>query len=94
VQILNPKTALFFFAFLPQFVDPHAGATGLQILILGLTFTALGFLSDGAYALAAGALAGRLRSSRHAASVSRWASGTILVGLGVAAALAGPRRAR
>jgi threonine/homoserine/homoserine lactone efflux protein len=92
VQILNPKTALFFFAFLPQFVDPEAGATGLQILILGLTFTLLGLMSDGAYALAAGALSSRLRGSRRAASVSRWASGTILIGLGVTAALAGRRR--
>src|SRR4051812_36181325 len=91
VQILNPKTALFFFAFLPQFVDPAAGATGLQVLVLGLTFTALGFLSDGAYAVAAGALAGRLRGSRRAAAVPRWGSGTILIGLGVTAALAGKR---
>src|SRR5262249_33315361 len=92
VQILNPKTALVFFAFLPQFVDPQAGATGLQILVLGLTFAALGLLSDGTYAVAAGALSGRLRSSRRAAAVSRWASGTLLIGLGVTAALAGKRR--
>ncbi|HEU5211236.1 MAG TPA: LysE family translocator [Gaiellaceae bacterium] len=92
VQILNPKTALFFFAFLPQFVDPQAGATGLQILVLGLTFATLGLLSDGTYAVAAGALSGRLRSSTRAASVSRLASGTILIGLGVTAALAGKRR--
>src|SRR3954452_6462762 len=92
VQILNPKTALFFFAFLPQFVDPEAGTPGLQILVLGLTFTLLGLMSDGAYALAAGALSSRLRGSRRAASVSRWASGTILIGLGVTAALAGRRR--
>ncbi len=92
VQVLNPKTALFFFAFLPQFVDPQAGTTGLQILVLGLTFAVLGLLSDGTYAVAAGALSGRLRSSRRAASVSRWASGTILIGLGVTAALAGKRQ--
>jgi threonine/homoserine/homoserine lactone efflux protein len=94
VQILNPKTALFFFAFLPQFVDTKAGSTGLQIFVLGLTFTVLGLISDGTYALAAGALAGRLRTSRGAAVLSRWAPGTVLVGLGVVAALAGPRRSR
>ena len=92
VQILNPKTALFFFAFLPQFVDAEAGAIGLQILVLGVTFMLLGLVSDGAYALAAGALASRLRGNRRAANVSRYASGTILVGLGVAAALSGRRQ--
>ena len=92
VQILNPKTALFFFAFLPQFVAVDAGAAGLQILVLGLTFTVLGLVSDGVYALLAGALAGRLRGSRRATDVGRWTSGAILIGLGAAAALAGPRR--
>src|SRR3954453_14562422 len=72
VQILNPKTALFFFAFLPQFVDAAAGAVGLQILLLRVTSILLGRVSDGAYALAAGAVAGRLRGSRRAASVSRY----------------------
>jgi threonine/homoserine/homoserine lactone efflux protein len=92
VQILNPKTALFFFAFLPQFVDADAGAVGLQILVLGLTFMVLGLVSDGAYAIAAGALSSRLRGSRRAASVSRYASGTILIGLGALAAVSGRRQ--
>jgi threonine/homoserine/homoserine lactone efflux protein len=92
VQILNPKTTLFFFAFLPQFVEVDAGAAGLQILILGLTFAVLGLLSDGAYALAAGTLAGRLRGRDRAAAAGRWVSGTILIGLGLTAALAGSKR--
>jgi threonine/homoserine/homoserine lactone efflux protein len=92
VQILNPKTTLFFFAFLPQFVDVDAGSVGLQVLVLGLSFAALGLLSDGAYALVAGSLAARLRRSRRAAWAGRWISGGILVGLGVTAALAGPKR--
>jgi threonine/homoserine/homoserine lactone efflux protein len=92
VQILNPKTTLFFFAFLPQFVDVDSGAAGLQILIFGLTFAVLGLLSDGGYALAAGTLAARLRSSDRAAAAGRWVSGTILVGLGLTAALAGSKR--
>jgi threonine/homoserine/homoserine lactone efflux protein len=91
VQILNPKTALFFFAFLPQFVDT-AGSVGLQILVLGLTFMVLGLVSDSAYAIAAGALSSRLRGSRRAASVSRYASGTILIGLGALAAVSGRRQ--
>src|ERR1051325_6985728 len=55
VNTLNPKTALFFLAFLPQFVDPSRGAAWAQILALGLLFAALGFLSDGTWALVAGA---------------------------------------
>ena len=92
VQILNPKTTLFFFAFLPQFVDVDAGAVGLQMLVLGLSFALLGLLSDGAYALAAGTLAILLRSSARAASAGRWVSGTILIGLGLTAAFAVSKR--
>jgi threonine/homoserine/homoserine lactone efflux protein len=84
VNVLNPKTALFFLAFLPQFVDP-ARTVWTQVVILGLTFVALGFLSDGAYALAAGTLGGWLRARRRAL---RYASGSVFVGLGVSAALA------
>ncbi len=92
VQILNPKTALFFLAFLPQFVDPNGPAPTLQLLVLGATFVALGLVTDGTYALLAGAVAPRLRRARGAASAGRWASGGILVGLGLTAALTGSRR--
>ena len=92
VQILNPKTTVFFFAFVPQFVDVDAGSVGLQLLVLGVSFAVLGLVSDGAYALLAAALAERLRRSRRAVSAGRWVSGGILVALGVTAALAGPRR--
>ncbi|HEX2045734.1 MAG TPA: LysE family translocator, partial [Gaiellaceae bacterium] len=54
VNVLNPKAALFFFAFLPQFVEPEAGAVALQMGLLGLLFVALALVSDGLYALAAG----------------------------------------
>ena len=89
VNVLNPKTALFFLAFLPQFVDPGGGATWLQILALGLLFAALGFLSDGTWALVAGTLAERLRRSRRFPLVQRYVSGSVFVGLGAAAALSG-----
>jgi threonine/homoserine/homoserine lactone efflux protein len=89
VNTLNPKTALFVFALLPQFVNVGAGRVWLQVLVLGLTLCALGLLSDGLYAFLAGTVADRLRSSRAAALVERWVGGTVLVGLGIAAAAVG-----
>ena len=65
VNVLNPKTALFFLAFLPQFVDVSRGHVWLQIVVLGLTMAGLGLLSDGTYALVAGTVAERLRGRRR-----------------------------
>ena len=62
VQTLNPKVAIFFLAFLPQFVDPARGAAAVQTLLLGLTFAFLGMLSDGTYSLVASSVASRLTS--------------------------------
>ena len=90
VNTLNPKTALFFLAFLPQFVDPSRGAPWLQILALGLLFAALGLCSDGVWALVAGTLGDRLRGSRRFPSVQRYVSGSVFVGLGALAALSAP----
>ncbi|HEX2125543.1 MAG TPA: LysE family translocator [Thermoleophilaceae bacterium] len=83
VDALNPKTAMFFLAFLPQFVDPAAGAVAGQTLVLGLCFVALATLSDGGYALLAGAVAERLRRSRAARDQLRRVSGAAYLGLGV-----------
>ena len=83
VNILNPKTALFFLAFLPQFVEPDRGPMWTQTLILGLLFIVLGIASDGAYALAS-AHAGRwLRRDMERRRLSRFVEGGLLVGLGV-----------
>jgi threonine/homoserine/homoserine lactone efflux protein len=88
VNVLNPKTALFFFAFLPQFVDPDKGSAALQIGILGLLFVALAVLSDSVWALAAGSASDRLRDSRRFLAVQRYVSGSVFVGLGALTATA------
>ena len=92
VNVLNPKTALFFLAFLPQFVDPDAGYVAAQLVFFGLVFVALGLVTDGLYALAAGTAGGWLRSSRFFAGARRWVSGTVFIGLGLVTALSGSRQ--
>ncbi|MFL5921432.1 MAG: LysE family translocator [Gaiellaceae bacterium] len=92
VNTLNPKTALFFLAFLPQFVDPDRGVAWVQILLLGLLFAGLGFLSDGVWAMVAGTLGDRLRRSRRFPSVQRYVSGSVFVGLGAVAAFSAPTK--
>lgn len=89
VNVLNPKTALFFLAFLPQFVDPNAAHPAVQIAFLGFLFAVLGLVTDSIWALAAGTAGGVLRRSRRFLRTQRYVTGTVYVGLGVATALAG-----
>ena len=92
VQVLNPKVALFFLAFLPQFVDPSRGAAWTQVVVLGATLAALGLFTDGLYALLGGAagdwmkrrsVGGSLRRAR------RYVPGVIYLALGAATAVSG-----
>ena len=88
VAILNPKTALFFLAFLPQFVDPSRGSVTLQLLTLGCLFVLMAIVTDGLYALLAGTAGHWLKGTRSFLRAERYVAATVYIGLGVAAALA------
>ena len=91
VNVLNPKTTLFFFAFLPQFVDVSRGGVPIQIVVLGAVFVLLGLASDGAYALLAARAGEWLRGNLAFARVQRLVTGALYLSLGATAALAGSR---
>ena len=85
VQLLNPKVALFFLAFLPQFVDPDRGPAATQVLVFGAILGGLGLVMDCCYALLASVAAKRF------SGLNRW-SGAVYIAMGAAAALTGSRR--
>jgi threonine/homoserine/homoserine lactone efflux protein len=91
VNILNPKMAVFFLAFVPQFVDSAVADPTAQLLVLSAEFVALGLICDSAYALLGGAVSGRLRRSPAAARRVDLTAGTAYIGLGAATALTGRR---
>ena len=91
VCVLNPKTALFFLAFLPQFVDPARGHVTLQILQLGILFAVMAWCSDSLYAVIAGTVAERIRGNLRLRRAQRNVSGGALIALGLASAFAGSR---
>jgi len=91
VNVLNPKTAIFFFAFLPQFVIPARGHVTLQFFALGMMFALMGWASDSVWALSAGSAGGLLRDNRKFIENERYAAGTVYMGLGLVTALSGSR---
>jgi threonine/homoserine/homoserine lactone efflux protein len=91
VALLNPKTALFFAAFLPQFIAPGAPPL-VQSLALGTLFVGIAACSDAAYVLLAGSLQPLFGRARAAARVGRWLTGGTYIGLGILAALSDARR--
>jgi threonine/homoserine/homoserine lactone efflux protein len=92
INILNPKTALFFFAFLPQFVNPEKGNVTIQNLLLGVLFVALAFITDSIYALIASSLAEKLNANPNFQKGQKYFAGLVYIGLGVATALTGSRK--
>ncbi|HUX52179.1 MAG TPA: LysE family translocator [Spirochaetia bacterium] len=89
VNLLNPKTALFFYAFLPQFVDPSRGSPVVQILLLGALFVSFATITDSAYALLASGIGSRAVKWKPFQRIQKYVSGGIYLSLGVGAALAG-----
>jgi threonine/homoserine/homoserine lactone efflux protein len=92
VNILNPKTALFFFAFLPQFVNPERGNATSQTLLLGAIFVGLAIITDSMYALLTSSLAGHLKGNKKFQKGGRYFAGLIYIGLGITTALTGSRK--
>jgi threonine/homoserine/homoserine lactone efflux protein len=90
-DLLNPKLLLFFFSFLPQFVDPARGDPNLQMLVLGLLFQVTGVPTNLAVALGGGTLAALIARHPFWAAAQRWCSSAVLIGLGVRLALSDRR---
>ena len=88
VSVLNPKIAVFFLAFLPQFVDPAGAPVAQQVLLLGLVYVGLALLTDGTYAVLAGSARPWLGGRTMRGPLPRYLSGGLFLGLGLNAALA------
>ena len=88
VNVLNPKVALFFLSFLPQFIHTGQGSSGRQALALGIVFVLIGCITDSVYSLVASSLRGVLVRGRSLPFVQRYVAGTVFIGLGLVAATA------
>jgi threonine/homoserine/homoserine lactone efflux protein len=92
VNLLSPKAALFYYAFLPQFVDPARGSAVEQLLVLGITFAVLASCTDSLYALLGATIGTLFRSSTRLRQASRYVTGSIYILLGLATAITGSEK--
>jgi threonine/homoserine/homoserine lactone efflux protein len=91
VNVLNPKVAIFFLAFLPQFVDQGAGNPAFQTFVLGMVLVFIGFVSDSVYAIVGGGIGDVLRSRKGVAKATRITAGVTYLSLAGIAAISGIR---
>lgn len=89
IEILNPKTAIFFIAYLPQFVEPESGSVERQMLLLGALFILVAIIIDSIYGLLSGSLGGWLRNRSRFLETQRYVSGCTYVLLALMMALPG-----
>ncbi len=94
VNVLNPKVALFFLSFLPQFIKPELGRPGVQALALGMVFVAIGACTDSIYSLLASGLREVLLRGKALPFIRRWVAGSVFIGLGLVAATASVSRVK
>ena len=92
VNLLNPKTALFFYAFLPQFVDPARGGVGEQILLFGALFVLLASCTDSLYALLSSMVGNMLSRNGHIRRMQRYVTGSVYIVLGITTAIVGSEK--
>jgi threonine/homoserine/homoserine lactone efflux protein len=94
IAVFNPKTAIFFLAFFPQFVDPDRGAAWSQMLVLGGLFVLLGITTNSGYALLASSAGRWLKSSLGFRRSQRYIAGAVYIALGISTALVGSKRGK
>lgn len=94
VNLLNPKVALFFFAFLPQFANPARGSVALQIVVLGAIFVLMGLFSDSVYALLAGTAGNWLKGHMGFLRAQKYFIGVLYIGLGLTAVITGSHKSK
>jgi threonine/homoserine/homoserine lactone efflux protein len=92
VNLLNPKVALFYYAFLPQFIDPARGSAVEQLLILSLLFSVLASCTDSLYALLGSTIGQLLKKSERFRQIQRYVTGSIYILLGLTTAVAGSEK--